>query len=188
LEQTAEGGALMALDYLATSLLLAALTAAPGASAWTTGAASPEWFAPAGAQATPPPGEDLTCSDFASQAEAQLVFDADPADPFGLDVDQDGIACETPIVVPATRDDAEAAAPAATPAAEERPTRAPVPTERPRERPRRVTPTPIVDFDCEDFAAQEEAQAVYDQTVGDPHNLDPSGDGYACSLLPTGAP
>lgn len=43
---------------------------------------------------TPTQG-DLDCADFASQAEAQATFDADPSDPNGLDADDDGIACET---------------------------------------------------------------------------------------------
>lgn len=47
-------------------------------------------FAPAaGAQG------DLDCSDFATQEEAQAVYDQDPSDPHGLDSDGDGIACET---------------------------------------------------------------------------------------------
>lgn len=39
--------------------------------------------------------EDLDCSDFATQGEAQAVYDADPTDPHGLDADDDGIACES---------------------------------------------------------------------------------------------
>lgn len=46
--------------------------------------------APALAQA------DRDCPDFASQEEAQAVFDADPSDPNRLDRDDDGIACEEP--------------------------------------------------------------------------------------------
>jgi hypothetical protein len=38
--------------------------------------------------------QDLNCGDFASQADAQAVLDADPSDPHGLDADGDGIACE----------------------------------------------------------------------------------------------
>lgn len=38
---------------------------------------------------------DLDCADFATQAEAQATFDADPTDPNGLDRDNDGIACES---------------------------------------------------------------------------------------------
>ncbi len=41
-----------------------------------------------------PTTSDLDCADFASQAEAQAIFDADPSDPNGLDADGDGIACE----------------------------------------------------------------------------------------------
>jgi micrococcal nuclease len=37
---------------------------------------------------------DCNCQDFATQAEAQRVFQAMPGDPFRLDRDQDGIACE----------------------------------------------------------------------------------------------
>ena len=38
--------------------------------------------------------QDLDCADFATQAEAQAEFDAEPSDPNGLDADDDGIACE----------------------------------------------------------------------------------------------
>jgi hypothetical protein len=46
-----------------------------------------------GAQGTDSSG-DLDCADFATQAEAQAEFDADPSDPNGLDADNDEIACE----------------------------------------------------------------------------------------------
>ncbi len=38
---------------------------------------------------------DLDCIDFATQPEAQAVYDEDPTDPNGLDADSDGVACET---------------------------------------------------------------------------------------------
>lgn len=38
--------------------------------------------------------DDLNCSDFDTQPEAQAHLDADPDDPDGLDRDGDGIACE----------------------------------------------------------------------------------------------
>lgn len=38
--------------------------------------------------------QDLDCSDFATQAEAQAEFDADPSDPNRLDADNDSLACE----------------------------------------------------------------------------------------------
>jgi len=37
---------------------------------------------------------DCNCSDFQSHAEAQIVLDTFPSDPFDLDRDLDGIACE----------------------------------------------------------------------------------------------
>lgn len=40
--------------------------------------------------------EEYDCKDFSSQREAQRVFDqAGPGDPYRLDRDHDGIACET---------------------------------------------------------------------------------------------
>jgi micrococcal nuclease len=38
---------------------------------------------------------DYDCKDFSSQAEAQRVFEQYPGDPFGLDRDRDGVACES---------------------------------------------------------------------------------------------
>ena len=73
----------------------------------TAPANTPELQAQADATPSPQPDAarfdegDLSCSDFASQAEAQVAFDADPSDPHGLDLDLDGTACETPFVVPA---------------------------------------------------------------------------------------
>jgi hypothetical protein len=58
------------------------------------------------------------------------------------------------------------------------PTSGPSPTEG-------ASPTPDGrSINCSDFKTQEEAQAVFDRDKSDPYNLDPSGDGLACSLLP----
>ena len=106
-------------------------------------------------------GEDLTCSDFASQAEAQAAFDAaGTGDPHGLDLDLDGVACETPFVAPLDAGDGVPAV---------------------------ASPAPLDGraVNCIDFAFQEDAQVVYDRIPGDPYNLDPSGDGYACAALPS---
>jgi hypothetical protein len=46
------------------------------------------------APTTTAPSGDRDCPDFASQADAQAVLDADPSDPQRLDADDDGIACE----------------------------------------------------------------------------------------------
>ncbi len=40
------------------------------------------------------------------------------------------------------------------------------------------------DYSCVDFPYQELAQEIYDEDPTDPHNLDPTGDGVACSRLP----
>jgi hypothetical protein len=43
----------------------------------------------------PPPADgEYDCSDFDTQAQAQQVYDDDPSDPYGLDGDDDGVACE----------------------------------------------------------------------------------------------
>jgi Excalibur calcium-binding domain len=39
--------------------------------------------------------QDVNCSDFSTQAQAQAVYDQDPSDPNGLDRDNDGVACES---------------------------------------------------------------------------------------------
>jgi micrococcal nuclease len=41
------------------------------------------------------PNRDFGCKDFDSQAEAQRMLDAYPNDPFQLDLDWDGIVCES---------------------------------------------------------------------------------------------
>jgi hypothetical protein len=38
---------------------------------------------------------DCNCSNFSTQAEAQRVLNAFPHDPFRLDGDKDGVACES---------------------------------------------------------------------------------------------
>jgi hypothetical protein len=40
-------------------------------------------------------GTDCNCPDFDTQAEAQACLDADPSDPFDLDGDKNGLACES---------------------------------------------------------------------------------------------
>lgn len=40
-------------------------------------------------------GGDKNCSDFKSQAAAQAELRSNPSDPYGLDTDKDGIACES---------------------------------------------------------------------------------------------
>jgi hypothetical protein len=44
------------------------------------------------------------------------------------------------------------------------------------------------DLDCIDFQFQEEAQSILERDAIDPFNLDPNGDGFACSSLPSATP
>ncbi len=39
--------------------------------------------------------QDTDCSDYATQGQAQAVYDQDPSDPNGLDENGDGVACES---------------------------------------------------------------------------------------------
>ncbi len=69
-----EGAILRRLLLLATLSMAVMLVLAPTAMAQTA---------------------DTDCADYATQEQAQAVYNADPSDPNGLDADDDGIACET---------------------------------------------------------------------------------------------
>lgn len=114
--------------------------------------------------------DDLDCSDFDSQEEAQAVLDADPTDPHrldgGTDGPADGVACES-LPSRGSDEDSEgsgeqADAPVTTPAA--------VPDEDEEDG----------DRDCADFATQAEAQAAVTASTGDRERLDVDDDGVAC--------
>jgi hypothetical protein len=122
--------------------------------------------------------EAVVCADFATQEDAQAAFDADPAALASLDEDGDAVVCEELATAAPDADttDREARRAARRAAAE-----APV-EEVPATQP---TPVAVQDIDCIDFDFQEEAQSVYDQDPTDPYNLDPNGDGFACSSLPS---
>ncbi|HEU5432310.1 MAG TPA: hypothetical protein VFU81_11640 [Thermomicrobiales bacterium] len=132
------------------------------------------------AQATP--ATDLSCADFATQADAQRALEADPSDPNGLDPNQNGVACEEDAASVATR-----AARSPEPAIVEataRPTEPSV-AEVATAPPVAAAPARAIDdVDCADFQYQEDAQVVLDLDPSDPYNLDPSHDGVACSSLP----
>jgi hypothetical protein len=133
----------------------------------------------------------VTCENYATQEEAQAAFDQDPAGLAALDADQDGEACEE--LFGETVADTAAADTAADPAAEDRAAR------RARRQAESAQPEEVVveapvtapgpeDIDCIDFEFQEDAQEVYDSDPSDPYNLDPNGDGFACSSLPLRTP
>ena len=128
-----------------------------------------------------------TCADFETAEEAQAVFDADPEGLADLDPDGNGVACEealsaesTPEAEPTTQARGERKRNRRNQAEE------PAPTEVVIDEP--ATVRVREDFDCVDFELQEDAQAAYDEDPSDPYNLDPSGDGVACSSLPSSNP
>ena len=55
------------------------------------GTAAGAWVAPGG-EPQPPAGGDYDCSDFATRAQAQRQLL--PGEPYRLDSDGDGVACE----------------------------------------------------------------------------------------------
>jgi competence protein ComEC len=66
---------------------------ASGAPAPT--ATLPSTPTPAPSACGPCAATDCDCADFSTQAQAQACFEAHPGDPFNLDGDNDGIACES---------------------------------------------------------------------------------------------
>ena len=137
-----------------------------------------------------PTAEDsaaITCADFQTAEDAQAAFDEDPEALADLDADGNGIACEELLDSETTTEPDQNVQ-----TREERrrnrrnQEEEPVPTEVVIDEPKTVRITE--DFDCVDFEFQEDAQEVYDQDPSDPFNLDPSGDGVACSSLPSSNP
>jgi hypothetical protein len=92
------------------------------------------------------------CSDFDTQEEAQAQLL--PGDPYGLDADNDGQACETLPSGGATSGGSPIGGGGGG-----------------------------RDLDCADFATQEEAQAVLERDPSDPNRLDADNDGIACEEL-----
>ncbi|MFN8590745.1 MAG: hypothetical protein U0031_04715 [Thermomicrobiales bacterium] len=128
---------------------------------------------------------EVTCADFATQEDAQAAFDADKEGLAALDEDGDGVVCEELATTEPTPTDNQdrAAQREAKRQARQNGNQTPEPT--PANEP---TPVAIRDLDCADFATQEEAQAQYNLDPSDPFNLDPNGDGFACSSLPSANP
>ena len=112
---------------------------------------------------------DRNCSDFETWSEAQTFFESEGgpvSDPYRLDSDGDGIACQSLPGAPVRGPD---------------PTQTPLPVNLPK---------PLPDHNCSDFGTWSEAQAFYEAQGGpglDPHGLDRDRDGIACQSLP-GAP
>jgi hypothetical protein len=128
----------------------------------------------------------VSCADYATPKQAQKAFDKDPEGLAALDPDGNGIVCEE------TTTTTEAA-----------PTPEPTPEQGGKKKNKdknnqeeasadttvdQPSVTPPEDIDCIDFQFQEEAQAVFNRDPSDPYNLDPNGDGFACSSLPSSMP
>jgi len=138
-------------------------------------------------QATEVATPAVSCADFKTQAKAQAAFDKDPEGRANLDPDGNGVACEELIESDTQAEPAATAEPGKKRQGNRRnQAEEPAPTEVVIDEPRPVRINE--DFDCVDFEFQEEAQTVYDQDPSDPYNLDPSGDGVACSSLPSSSP
>lgn len=99
---------------------------------------------------------DPTCADFDFREDAQAELDLDPTDPFGLDPDGNGQACDE---LPSVND----------------------PTD-PTDTTTGAAQTPPA---CRDFEFQEEAQAQLESDPTNPGNLDNDGNGIACERLPS---
>ncbi|MFT4040081.1 MAG: excalibur calcium-binding domain-containing protein [Thermomicrobiales bacterium] len=150
----------------------------------------------------------LACTDFATQQEAQAAFDDDPAGQAALDPDGNGIACEE-LQAANQQDDTQDNADAQDTTAQADDSGNGNGNNRENRRNRRnqnqnqnqdqtgnqnqqgndtVVDTPVQagkeDLDCIDFQFQEDAQEIFNRDTSDPFNLDPNGDGFACSSLP----
>jgi Excalibur calcium-binding domain len=154
---------------------------------------------------------DVNCRDFRYQEDAQAVFDAHPGDPFHLDANQDGVACEslphrptstsasaTPTSTTSAAAPSTTTSSAATSSAASTTTAAPATTVAPPTTTAAAT-TARADRDCADFPTQAAAQAALDAEPGDPERLDANHNGIACednfgtagrqvTVVPSGAP
>ncbi|WP_219413340.1 excalibur calcium-binding domain-containing protein [Pseudonocardia nigra] len=126
--------------------------------------------------------QDVNCSAFEFQEDAQAFFDNLPGDPHELDDNDDGVPCES---LPRRGTPATTVTPTAEPESESTPE---TPTTTPPAAPTTTaTPTTAaapadddVDRDCADFATQADAQAALTSRIGDPERLDADDDGVAC--------
>ncbi|MFF0549504.1 hypothetical protein ACFYUL_11120 [Streptomyces sp. NPDC004311] len=122
-------------------------------------------------------GRAFECIYFASQADAQAVLRADPADPNRLD-DGGGVACRG---LPEPRDTEPVPRPVQCRPGDTRSAFCPQP-ERSLDA-RWFLRHGNDAYDCPDFASQADAQAVLRFAPGDPNRLDGDGNGIACSDL-----
>jgi hypothetical protein len=133
-----------------------------------------------------PTAVDYNCSDFTYQEDAQAKLL--PGDPYRLDADHDGVACQN---LPHRGSSAPTTTPAKPVASSTQhggtqhtgtqhsgtPQKA---TRTTSSSPSRSTRSAITDLDCRDFSTQAQAQRVLDRDHSDPNRLDADHDGTAC--------
>lgn len=149
--------------------------------------------------------EELDCSDFAYQEDAQKLLDQDKSDPHrldgGPDGPADGVACESlPRRADTTSTSDNVDDTSTTTPANRQPNTTPSEvsdtdesnvggvaesgTTRPTTPSSSTSPTtieaPAVDRDCPGFATQADAQVAFASAPGDPERLDADNDGIAC--------
>ena len=138
---------------------------------------SPMPTAPSGAAADDLSEQDLNCSDFERWEDAQQSFEeagGPDLDPHRLDIDGNGIACES---LPGSLETAFESTP--TPIANEESDSVDL-----------LYDPEGPDRNCSDFERWEDAQRFFEASGGpdsDPHRLDRDNNGVACESLP-GAP
>ncbi|MDT7743436.1 MAG: hypothetical protein QOE59_2514 [Actinomycetota bacterium] len=128
-----------------------------------------------------PAAVDYNCKDFTYQEDAQAKLL--PGDPYRLDADHDGVACQDlphrgssaptkPVTSPTTpaAPDTEHTGTQHTGTASRGTSSSPARTTRPA----------ITDLDCHDFTSRTQAQRVLDRDHSDPNRLDADHDGVAC--------
>lgn len=134
-----------------------------------------------------PTATDYDCSDFTYQEDAQAKLL--PGDPYRLDADDDGVACQdlphrgsSTTTAPATTTPASSGTSGTTTAA---PTKAAAATRASASSgsssgSTHTTRPAITDLDCGDFDTQAQAQRELERDSSDPNRLDADDDGQAC--------
>ncbi len=132
-----------------------------------------------GLAAAAPSAVDYNCPDFRYQEDAQAKLL--PGDPYRLDADHDGVACQN---LPHRGSSATTATPvtSGTKAAgtASRTTTGTATRAASSGSSASASRSAITDLDCGDFTSQAQAQRVLDRDHGDPNRLDADHDGTAC--------
>ena len=139
-----------------------------------------------------PTAVDYNCSDFTYQEDAQAKLL--PGDPYRLDADHDGRACQnlphrgssatTPVTQKPVTQPVLTQPGGTQHASTQHTARA---TRGTSSSPARTTRAAINDLDCRDFTSRAQAQSVLDRDHSDPNRLDADHDGTACESYDYGS-